>query len=85
MNSIFDFITSRLSGLVGSVWSQVGVAVSVGLPLDIEARTGGMQTSSDDVCSACQPIRSMDDYAGYLTGNGLGSLDIGGGSSRWGE
>ena len=44
-----------------------------------------MQTSSDDVCSACQPIRSMDDYAGYLTGNGLGSLDIGGGSSRWGE
>jgi len=27
----------------------------------------------------------MDDYAGYHTNNGLGSLDIGGGSSRWSE
>lgn len=30
-------------------------------------------------------IRSLDDYAGRLTGNGLGSLDIGGGRSPFHE
>lgn len=84
MNSTLDSVTTSLSGLVNSAWSQIRVAVSVGLPLDVEAQAGVERTSSDDACSARRPIRSMDDYAGYLTRNGLGSMDIGGGS-RWGE
>jgi hypothetical protein len=85
MKSTIDALTSRLSGLVASVCSQLRVAWSVGLPSDGDAQTDDAPTFCDSVRAGQQEIRSMDDYAGYLTTNGLGSLDIGGGRSRWGE
>jgi hypothetical protein len=79
MRSIF-----RLPGAVTSVWTQVRAALVVGLPSEDESRAIEEPTAQDSLDSL-RAIRSMDDYAGYLTSNGLGSLDIGGGSSRWGK
>ena len=69
-----------------SVWTQIRTAVFVGLPAEEGPGTRSGGSSVDDEEMSSPAIRSMDDYAGYLTSNGLGSLDVGGGSrSRWGE
>jgi hypothetical protein len=72
-------------GFFASVWTQIRAAVSVGLPEEEGSGPKAGDWSVDDEEMSSRAIRSMDDYAGYLTSNGLGSLDIGGGSSRWGE
>jgi hypothetical protein len=77
--------TDMWSGFLASVWTQVRAAQVVGLPAEDESRSvAAHETIAGDQLTRPE-VRSMDDYAGYLTGSGLGSLDIGGGSSRWGE
>lgn len=74
----------RSAGAVTSLWTQVRAALVVGLPSEDESRASEEPAAHDSLDSQ-RAIRSMDDYAGYLTSNGLGSLDIGGGRSRWSE
>ena len=86
MSSPSHLNVPRTIGFFASVWTQIRAAVSVGLPTEEGPgpRSGGSSVDDEEMSSPA--IRSMDDYAGYMTSNGLGSLDIGGGSrSRWGE
>lgn len=85
MNAKLDTVVVRLSGLVASVWSQLRVSASVGLAPEVDPDAGSGKIPNDDASHSPRAIRSMDDYTGYLTRNGFGSLDIGGGRSRWGE
>jgi hypothetical protein len=85
MSAKLDAFTTNLFGLVASVWSQLCVSASVGLAHDVEPGTSAVQTPAEDDCLTLRTIRSMDNYAGYLTSNGLGSLDIGGRATRSGE
>lgn len=71
----------KWSALFISVWEQFRVAVDVGLPsnddflLDSGNEAGVVDQPTSHV------MRSLDDYAGYQTRSGLGSMDIGGGRS----
>jgi hypothetical protein len=85
MSADASSFTDKWSGFLASVWTQVRAALVVGLPEENESRLVAAHDTSAGDQVTCPEIRSMDDYAGYLTSNGLGSLDIGGGSSRWGE
>ena len=77
--------TGKWSGFLASVWTQVRAALAVGLPADDESRSAsGHETRGGDQPTR-RAIRSLDDYAGHQTRNGLGSLDIGAGRSRIGE
>lgn len=85
MSADASSFTDKWSGFLASVWTQVRAALVVGLPEENESRlVAAHEISAGDQLTRPE-IRSMDDYAGYLTSNGLGSLDIGGGRSRWGE
>jgi hypothetical protein len=70
---------------VAGFWTSIRAALLVGLPSGAEDRVGVERVPSNGGRLTHSAIRSMDDYAGYHTSNGLGSLDVGGGSSRWGE
>ena len=70
-----------LAGLL----TQVRASLSVGLAAEEASRPNEESGARDCLGSTRGSIRSMDDYSGYHTSKGLGSLDIGGGSSRWGE
>jgi hypothetical protein len=70
------------SGFLASIWAQVRLAVVMGLPAEVESRASvGHEANAGDHLTR-HAIRSLDDYAGYQTRNGLGSMDIGGGRSR---
>lgn len=82
MRADIHSFTYALSGFLSSMWTQVRAGLAVGLPAEDESRLG-----AGNEAGACnQPmrhaVRSLDDYAGYQTRNGLGSMDIGGGGSR---
>lgn len=77
--------TDKWSEFLSSVWTQVRAALVVGLSEGEELRSGFGYETGDGGQLTRSRIRSMDDYPGYHTGKGLGSLDVGGGSSRWGE
>jgi len=84
MSSPADTSAKKWSGFFASVWTQVCAALVVGVPSeDVSRRASGREATGAK--PAHRAIRSLDDYAGYLTSNGLGSLDIGGGRSRVGE
>jgi len=70
---------------IASLWAQVRMAFAVGLPGDDDSRPASAPGPAHDPRAAGRPVRSLDDYAGYLTRNGLGSLDVGGGGSRTSE
>ena len=74
--------TVKLSAFVASVWTQVHAAVAVGLPVDDESRSSSEHETCTVVQSTRHTIRSLDDYSGHQTRNGLGSLDIGAVRSR---
>ncbi|MFY7867400.1 MAG: hypothetical protein ACOVRJ_21450 [Roseateles sp.] len=74
-----------LPGFVAGVWVQVRAALVIGLPSEDQSQASEASAAHEGPISARSSIRSMDDYSGYHTRNGLGSLDIGGGRSRWGE
>jgi hypothetical protein len=80
-----ESFVGSLSALIASICAQVWAAFAVGLPSEDESQPACDREPSNEGEEMPRAIRSMDDYAGYLTSNGLGSLDIGGGSSRWGE
>jgi hypothetical protein len=73
------------AAILSSIWSQLCVSASVGWAAVFEREASAGQTSDEDCFQAPRVVRSMDDYAGYYAGKGLGSLDIGGGRSRWGD
>ena len=85
MSADTSSFTDKWSGFLASVWTQVRAALVVGLPAEDESRSG----SGHDARAGDEPtrraIRSLDDYAGHQTRNGLGSLDIGAGRSPVGE
>ena len=75
-------LTYRLYGILASMWTQIRGGVVVGLPADDESRSGAAPEVNSGGPQYRHAIRSLDDYAGYQTRNGLGSMDIGGGGSR---
>ena len=77
-----DSFTDKWSGFLTSVWTQLGAALTVGLPAEDEYRSGAAPEVNAEGPQNRHAIRSLDDYAGYQTRSGLGSLDIGGGRSR---
>ncbi len=78
-------LTKVVAEFLASLLTQVRASLSVGLASEETSRPSEESTARDSLSSTRGTIRSMDDYAGYHTSNGLGSLDIGGGSSRWGQ
>jgi hypothetical protein len=85
MSEHAEFTTSQYAGFVASLWTQIRAALCVGLLSEEESRPSEESAARDGLSSTRGSVRSMDDYAGYHTSNGLGSLDVGGGRSRWGE
>jgi hypothetical protein len=85
MSADASSFTEKCSGFLASVRTQVRAALVVGLPAEDES----LSSSGHDDSLVDQPmrraIRSLDDYAGHQTRNGLGSLDIGAGRFRIGE
>ena len=82
MSADTSSFTDKWSGFLAGVWTQIRAAVAVGLPAEEESRSGAAPELSSEGQPTRHAIRSLDDYAGYQTRNGLGSLDIGGGRSR---
>jgi hypothetical protein len=85
MRSTAEHFMSLIAASLAIFSMQVRVALSVGLPSEVESNANLNLDSRDGSAAVRSTIRSLDDYAGYLTRNGLGSLDVGGGRSRWGE
>jgi hypothetical protein len=85
MNVTKRFVAAFWASPVAGVWTSIRASLLVGLSSWAEDRCGLQQIPSVGVQQTRSAVRSMDDYAGYHTGGGLGSLDIGGGCSRWGE
>ncbi len=86
MSADASSFTDKWSGFLASLWTQVRAALVVGLPEENESRSGsGHDATAGDQPTRRRAIRSLDDYAGHQTRNGLGSLDIGAGRSRIGE
>ena len=82
MRAEADSFTDKWSGFLASVWAQVRAALAVGLPAEDYLRSGAAPEVNAEGPPTRHVIRSLDDYAGYQTRSGLGSMDIGGGSSR---
>ena len=82
MRSDFNTFTDKLSLFLTSMWTQIRAGVAVGLPADFVSHLGAAPEVKSEGPPICHAIRSLDDYAGYQTRSGLGSMDIGGGSSR---
>ena len=81
MHSDVNSLTNTLSGFLTSMWTQVRAGVVVGLP-DVDRPSSVARP--DERVRVAPPRRSIGssgNYSGRLTGNGLGSLDIGGGRS----
>ena len=85
MRTEADSFTDKWSGFLTSVWTQVRAALVVGQPAGDESRSGASPEVNSEGPPDGHAIRSLDDYAGYQTRNGLGSMDVGGGGSRIGE
>ena len=65
-----------------SMWTQIRAGLVVGLPAEDESRSGAAPEANSGGPQNRYTIRSLDDYAGYQTRNGLGSMDIGGSRSH---
>jgi hypothetical protein len=74
-----------LSEFFGSLRTQISAAFAVGLPVD-DARASGEPSADQDGDDGLGPARSAahdsarrlrDDAPGYMTRNGLGSLEVG--------
>jgi hypothetical protein len=74
--------TDKLSAFFNSVWEQFCVAVDVGLPANDDIPLDGGNEAGVVAQPTNHVIRSLDDYSGYQTRSGLGSMDIGGSRSR---
>ena len=85
MNAEANSYSGKWSEFFATVWTQFRAAVVVGLPADVEPGAGSGCEGGVGKQPTRRAIRSLDDYAGYQTRNGLGSLDIGGGRSRFDE
>ena len=82
MRADIHSFTYALSGLLSSMWTQVRAGLAVGLPAEDESRLGAGTEAGACNQLMRHAVRSLDDYAGYQTRNGLGSMNIGGGGSR---
>ncbi len=88
-----ESLRNRWSEFFGSLRTQIGAAFAVGLPVD-EARSSGEpgagQEGEDGLgwrpSAPRDPVgRFRDDAPGYMTRNGLGSLEVGAFRDRTGE
>jgi hypothetical protein len=69
---------------LSSLWALLRVAACVGLSSsDHDGRVGEHEDGGGP--KTARPVRSMLDYSGYLTRDGLGSLDVGGGVTPLGK
>ena len=82
MRADADSFTDKWSGFLTSVWTQLRAALTVGVPAEGKYRSGAASEVNSEGPQKRHAIRSLDDYAGYQTRSGLGSLDIGGGRPR---
>jgi len=82
MNAEANSYSGKWSDFLATVWTQFRAAVVVDLPADYEHGSGSGCERSGGKQPTRRAIRSLDDYAGHQTRNGLGSLDIGAGRSR---
>ena len=85
MSADTNSLTDKWSGFLASVWTQVRAALVVGLPAEDESHSDAGHEATAGDRPTRHAVRSLDDYAGHQTSNGLGSLDIGAGRSRIGE
>ncbi len=69
---------------LSSLWGQLCVAACVGLSSSDDHGHVGEHEDGGGPKTA-PPVRSMLDYSGYLTRDGLGSLDVGGGVTPLGR
>ena len=86
-------LRNRWSEFFGSLRTQISAAFAVGLPAD-EARQPGEPGAGQEGDDGLGPGRSAardpadrfrDDAPGYMTRNGLGSLEVGAFRDRTGE
>lgn len=86
-------LRSRWSDFLDSLRTQVSAACAVGLPAEdayervepgpSQAGNDGLQTQRPGAPASA--ARSRDDAPGYMTRNGLGSLEVGAFRDRTGE
>jgi len=81
-----------LSGLVSSLCMQIRTALIVGLPEDANTKNDQDTHQQRNVGPVCERSsagelahRHRDDASGYMTRNGLGSLEVGAFRDRTGE
>jgi hypothetical protein len=73
-------ISSKLSGLMASVATQLRVAVHIGIPVEDSAEA--RRPANCELTLDPSGMRLWDDAPGRMTRNGLGSLEIGAGKTR---
>lgn len=90
---MLESLRNRWSEFFGSLRTQISAAIAVGLPVD-EARasdeSGAGQESDDGLGRGRSAARGTtgrfrDDASGYMTRNGLGSLEVGAFRDRSGD
>lgn len=72
--------TNKLFSFIASVATQVRAAIHVGVPVDDAA--GARQTDACESTVGLSDAQQWDDAPGRMTRNGLGSLEIGAGTTR---
>lgn len=78
-------LRSRWSEFLGSLRTQLGAALAVGLPADEAARPGNLGADEEGEAGVAHTRsgvgdaghRWRDDSPGYVTRNGRGSLEVG--------
>ncbi len=85
MNIWFSRSTEGVFEFFATVLIQTRAALAAGLLPESESQVDFDTEPTDRMRLVPCASRSMDDYAGYLTSNGLGSLDIGGARSHFDE
>lgn len=84
MNQYPETLPEKGASFLSSLWAQLRVAASVGLSSsDDDVRVGEHEDGGGP--KTARPVRSILDYSGYLTRDGLGSLDVGGGVTPLGK
>ncbi len=84
MNLYPETFPEKGMSFLSSLWAQLCVAACIGLSSsDDDGRVGEHEDGGG--LKTAPPVRSMLDYSGYLTRDGLGSLDVGGGVTPLGK
>lgn len=86
MKAMFDALQSSVANVVSYISTLVRVSVAIPLVDDKDAGTESsapdsgncVDTEFGEVAAAYHPTRHSTKHPGYITSNGLGSLEVGG-------